>query len=646
MMNSMSEPSTHILVVAAFLSVLLIYFIGGFVLPAHRVRRRLNLVVERVAGLPKQERLDLSPVFRDDPALRHPWEEFRETLHEIRTINPTTGVEEVSALRATLQADVFFTDDVLIDHHVKTEFFKHLPGIFTGIGIIGTFTGLLVGLSKFGVSDDADAARESLQSLLSAVSEAFVVSAAAILLAMVVTFFEKQILVGLYARARALTQAIDERFKAGVGEEYLARLVGASEQSATHSAQLKDAMVGELKTILIEISDRQIAAFSESQAQLGKHISDSVASTLKQPLEKLATATESVRGDQGQAVQQLITDLLAQFTSKVESLFGGQMTGMQQMQQQTIEALREAVGQLRQMSETVEGAGQRASEMLMEKLNETLRKLNQRQLVMTEEMKKFIQEIRGLIGQTQTETHEQTKNLLEDLATRVGAAVGALSSQSQSAVGAMGTQIADLSTRVGEAITQMSAAVVKLEGVTTDAVLRMNSGAETLAIAADDFARAGQGVAGALSQAQVLTSQLTQSTQALASASNALESLLADYRATRDVVAQMLVTVRTTVESAKREASLTEDVVRRLEASAIKLASAQTEADSYLEKVTEVLGTAHQAFADVITRSLNAGNREFVDAMSRATKLLGETIQELEGALGNAVPRAAAVGRR
>lgn len=642
-MPTLDELPWYVYATFSVLTLLALGFLLFFAVPSIRVGFELKRVLRALHSTAADG--DIAPAFASTGRFAHVWSEFRETLHEERAINPRTGVLETLSLRATVPAATFFTEEALIDTPLRTEFFKHLPGIFTGIGIIGTFTGLLVGLRAFRVTEDPAAVRTSLENLLHGVYEAFLVSALAILLAMVVTFIEKVTLVRLYGRLQRLTEAIDERFRAGVGEEYLARLVGASEQSAAHSAQLKDALVGELKTILVEISERQIASFSASQVQLGQHISASVTGTLKEPLEKLASATESVRGDQGQAVQQLMADLLAQFSSKLEGLLGGQIAGMQQMQQQTIDALKEAVGQLKQMSATVEGAGQKASETLMEKLDETLHKLEQRQLVMTEEMRKFVQEIRTLVGESQTETHQELQKLLGQLAAQTTAAVGALSERSQSAVGAMGTQVEGLSSRVGEAIAQMTAAVAKLEAVTTDAITRMNDGATTLAIAADDFARAGQGVTGTLSQAQALTGQLAQSSQALASASSSMDTVLADYRTTRDAVAQMLTTVRAAVESAKREASLTEDVVKRLETSAAKLAAAHGEADAYLEKITDVLATAHESFAAAVNRTLETNNREFLDQLSSAVKMLRETIQELEGALGGAAPRSVTATR-
>jgi ABC-type transporter Mla subunit MlaD len=642
---ALSDLPWYVYVTFGLLVIGTFSFIALFCWPAWKVSRRLKRAFQAIKSDRLSGSLDIGQAFGEHEQLKHPWSEFRETLHEERSNNAVTGVVDIIALRATVPAATFFTEENMVGAPLRADFFKHLPGIFTGIGIIGTFTGLLFGLHDFRVSDNAGMVRDSLGHLLRGVSEAFTISAFAIALAMILTLCEKLILVNLYARLRSITQAVDERYKAGIGEEYLARLVGATEESATQGKILRDALVGDLKTILTELTERQITAFGQSQERLGAHISESVTTQLKEPLERLAAVSASVRGDQGAAVQQLMADLLARFTDRIENLFGGQMSGIQEMQQQTIAALRDAVGQLQRMSQTVEGAGQKASEALTERLNETLHKLDQRQLVMTEEVRKFVHEIRSLVGESQTESHQRLQTLLTDLARQTGTLVGELSEKSQSAVDAMGTHVEGLSGRVEEAVTQIATAIGKLESVTTDAIGRMNSSAETLALAADDFARAGNGVSGVLTQAQGLTGQLTQSATSLTAASGSMETLLADYRATRDTVAQMLEVVKSTVEAARREASLTTDILQRLDSSAEKLAVAQHAADEYLQKITDVLATSHQAFADSVSRTLNSGNREFLDAISTATKMLRETIMELDGVLTSAVPATGTRGR-
>ena len=161
-----------------------------------------------------------------------------------------------------------------MDSRLRTEFFKHLPGIFTGLGIIGTFTGLIEGLRRFQVSENAVTVRASLESLMHAVGEAFLISAAAIAAAMLVTFIEKLILAGLYRKAEEIAHAIDAQFDAGAGEEYLARLVTASEASASQSKILKDALVKELGDILRELTASQLANGEKLNLQIAQRIED------------------------------------------------------------------------------------------------------------------------------------------------------------------------------------------------------------------------------------------------------------------------------------------------------------------------------------------------------------------------------------
>ncbi|KVL17931.1 hypothetical protein WS95_18650 [Burkholderia sp. MSMB1826] len=64
--------------------------------------------------------------------------------------------------RSTALAETFFTDQAIVDSRLKTDFFKHLPGVLTGLGIIGTFLGLIKGLVHFDVSVDPAAAQASV----------------------------------------------------------------------------------------------------------------------------------------------------------------------------------------------------------------------------------------------------------------------------------------------------------------------------------------------------------------------------------------------------------------------------------------------------------------------------------------------------
>lgn len=632
------ELPVHLVVILGLIGILAIAFVLFFLVPAMGRLRALGTIGRRLSSEELRGPVDLASVFDGMGVLQHLWSEFRETLHEERSLNPATGEQDVVRLRATAPSSLFFTEATVVDTPVRAEFFKHLPGILTGIGIIGTFSGLILGIQEFNPTGTNVEVKESLTKLLESVWHAFLVSAAAITLAMFVTFLEKSVLVRLYRKLESITQAIDEHYKAGVGEEYLARLVDASEESAAQTRILKDSLVEDIRTLLTELTERQIAANTSSHTALGQQIAQSFGQELKAPLDKIAHAVGQVSQDQGTAVQRLLTDVLASFSQKMEGMFGSQLSGIHEMQQQTTASLQTAVQQLEKLASTVEGAGKRASEDMAAQVADAIRKLESRQAVMNEEMRKFVQDIRSLVSQSQTESATQLQSMLSDLATSAGMLVGDMSKQSRDHVDAMGSQVGTLVESIGGATRQIAAAVDRLEGVTTDAIGRMNSGAETLAIAADDFAKAGSGVTGVLNKTEGLSQQLTQAAGTVGLATKSLDGVLADYRGTRDSLQRMLEAMQGSVEAARKEASLTGDVLSRLEGATARLATAQKSADEYLANVTRVLEDAHQSFADNVERTLQVANTSFHDSLTRATSLLREAIEELEQTLGALTP--------
>ena len=80
---------------------------------------------------------ELSELFKSDKILSHLWEEFRDTLHEQKDLD-ASGSHQITAIRQTVPAETYFSEQILVHSPLRTEFFKHLPGILTGIGIIGT----------------------------------------------------------------------------------------------------------------------------------------------------------------------------------------------------------------------------------------------------------------------------------------------------------------------------------------------------------------------------------------------------------------------------------------------------------------------------------------------------------------------------
>lgn len=167
-----------------------------------------------------------------DPQLAELWHEYSRALEALHRQDQAGSAVRVQRWRATALAETFFSDHALVDSPLRTDFYKHVPGILTGLGIIGTFSGLIMGLVHFDVSHP-ERVQAELSRLVQTVGHAFYVSAAAIALAMLFTWIEKSLLTARYRQAEELRHLIDSLFDAGAGEEYLERLVAASETQAS-----------------------------------------------------------------------------------------------------------------------------------------------------------------------------------------------------------------------------------------------------------------------------------------------------------------------------------------------------------------------------------------------------------------------------
>src|SRR5690606_14368832 len=117
----------------------------------------------------KAETSEIAVAFVKEP-FKHLWDEYSHTLHNVR--KASNGDVCLFEVRATMPAEAFFTKEILVDSRLFDDFVRHLPGVLTGLGIIGTFAGLLSGLSQFNPTS-TETAVAGLKPLLDGVAHAF-----------------------------------------------------------------------------------------------------------------------------------------------------------------------------------------------------------------------------------------------------------------------------------------------------------------------------------------------------------------------------------------------------------------------------------------------------------------------------------------
>ena len=677
-MSDLLNVPIHLKLTGGALLFLALVFVFFFLLPGvihwFRLRGILGALLKFKGPTPPG---DIKKVFARDKRLAHLWSEYQDTLHVQR--EQQDGQMKIVAVRSTVPAEAYFSGQYLVDSRLRTEFFKHLPGIFTGLGIIGTFTGLIEGLRHFQVSENAVTVRASLESLMHAVGEAFLISAAAIAAAMLVTFVEKLILAGLYRKAEEIAHAIDAQFDAGAGEEYLARLVSASEASASQAKILKDALVTELGDILRELTasqiangerlnqqiaqrieeaaSRQVAAAREDNQALGDMIAGSIEESLREPLEEIASSVRTAAGDQSASAVQMLSDVMVSFSQRLNDLFGGQINGINELNQQTAQGMQDAVNSLHTLVGKLEESGRRTTDDMAAQMAATIKVMEERQGNMNAESHAFVEQIRKLVENSQAETQQKLQATLESIGQQMTTILAKLAeahadaqdgnrSREQAMADRARDMVAGMTGTVEAAIREITAAsqvmsqsVSTLSNATTSSVDKLNAGADRLNTAATNFATAGDRVAAVMGQAATVSAKLTEVSGSLTTSASAVQEALQDYRAQREAVTQLLADVRATVELARKEASITADVLQRIESSTEKLGAAQTAADEYLDGVSQVLAKSSEAFRESVVATLSKVNHDFHTKLASAVGLLSTAVQELEVTLGSLAPR-------
>jgi ABC-type transporter Mla subunit MlaD len=160
-----------------------------------------------------------------------------------------------------------------------------------------------------------------------------------------------------------------------------------------------------------------------------------------------------------------------------------------------------------------------------------------------------------------------------------------------------------------------------------------NTSAETLHLASRDFAQAGQSVSATLDKSALVADQLVQAAGSVVAASSGLGEMFGDYKAAREAMVEQVRSLQLLAEQVRRDASMSGEVLARIEFATGKLIAAQQDADDYLAKISDVIAVAHQSFSEGMTRAVGEANREFHLALSDSVKLLREGIHELESTL-------------
>ena len=104
---------------------------------------------------------ELRELMESDPNLRDSWWEFQETILHFQD----------NKVFNTRQAEEFFKEDNLIATKINSKFYSAYPGLLTSVGLLLTFSAILVGLSH--IHPDAQGRLSGVEDLVYSLSGKF-----------------------------------------------------------------------------------------------------------------------------------------------------------------------------------------------------------------------------------------------------------------------------------------------------------------------------------------------------------------------------------------------------------------------------------------------------------------------------------------
>lgn len=650
-----------------FVAVISYRFYIKYIKPAKQLDTQLSDAIKALKQVKQESNLSknvLDHVFDNSIPLKHAWLNYKHSFHDHYEV--IDGTDVLSSSRATVSSDVFFSQSVIVDTPLRVEFYKHLPGIITGVGIIATFAGLLFGLLAFDPAGDPEKVQDSLGLLLGGVSEAFMASALAIATAMLITWREKSWLRQCYAQLEMLTTEIDDFFEPDdTGEEYLARLLKSSQANETNARQLKDSLVNDLKTMMTNLVDEnkknQIAfasqltdSYAKTSKDMADQIGQSISDTLQVPLEKIASSVQQVSGDQSSAVQELMTDVLTAFMTKLESTFGTQMNGMSEMMTQSVSAMKEMQLGFTQLITDMKVNSESSTKSLETQMSKMIEDIQQKQNAMSDQMNSMVEHLsKGAekIGEQGQYAIEQLNGKVSELIEHMSGTMSGmmadiaqqrieqdrkiadnqhkLHEQSSTLIDNLGGEIKELIVQSQNAVEAYKNNIQKLSQVTTDSITGMNDGAEKMRLASEQFNMAGTSLISVTDKTSQLISEVTTTSTHLTSASSNLISLLSDYKNSQDSVNKAISTLEGLIKQVQSETGMSTKILEDMGQMTTALNQVKKEMQDYLEQVSDVLVKSFDSFGASVETSLNHSLGIYDNTLDQAVKRLSSGVEGL-----------------
>jgi methyl-accepting chemotaxis protein len=375
------------------------------------ITKEMKLAIERISQTERTKEAfpadyyDFKEWMDNSKYLQDSWREFEETL----LIPGEDFDDDKQIILNTQLTSIHFNQKNILWHKVNMRFYNSLPNMLTGLGIIGTFIGLAVGIyiAAPGLnSESMDDAKGALNLLLSGASLAFITSIAGLLSSLVFSYLEKRKLHKFNRFCQKLVSEIDARVEYFSAERLASKNLNESQkQSVALESFANDLAVSLGQVIEQQVARPLVAAINE--------LKEEQKSANDETLEKLLSEfSSSITGAAGEEMKEFASTM-GSVSSNLESQMNAMTLNQTQMQEASQQAVLNMADAMAEGSEKIKdeinGAVSSLAEGIGRSLDAVSNQLNSAAEVLSEKLSESINGFDGVLLRIKdvTDKHEE-----------------------------------------------------------------------------------------------------------------------------------------------------------------------------------------------------------------------------------------------
>jgi ABC-type transporter Mla subunit MlaD len=348
--------------------------------------------VKSIIGRVNKENLEehyenLSSKLKKNKKIGHLWQEFSETVVK------TKGDEDNFKIYNTVDANRLFNFDTLVKTNLNIRFYNALPGILTGLGLLGTFIGITVGLSGMpGAEATSSELKDGITKLLSGARLAFSTSVWGIILSLAFNAIEKYYVKSIGDKVRSLQSEIDSLFTKAVTEDILLK-----------SFQQNKRQTEELRKFNNDLVFR-----------IGDALDEAVAKNFTPVFEELLGAVEELREVKQESATEAISELAEEFKTAMTAGANQQIDQMSSTLQETAELLNDANQKTARDQEMMKQMLDDHLSSFKENIDSIMNDLAQQQQTNNQELQESMESVLEKIDYGMQRTDKHFENLMDE----------------------------------------------------------------------------------------------------------------------------------------------------------------------------------------------------------------------------------------